>query len=170
MHNVQVELSKSMPFAYHGKKALKSGSLFPSYNAFVREANKKKVEADLLYRDNSDTDSLSVRETGKKKRPLKKFNVDKALKNMANGGDGTSTFFLTEVDDEIRRISHEEYIESHRSEALGVGGLIKDETDLEVVALLDRISQMKSINNKLLIIQREKERNIEELENEVSWM
>eukprot|EP00981_Chlorochromonas_danica_P014262 scaffold7649_cov165-Ochromonas_danica.AAC.2 len=163
----EVELSKSMPFAYHGKKALKSGSLFPSYNAFVREANKKKVEADLLYRDNSDTDSLSLRETGKKKRPLKKFNVDKALKNMANGGDGTSTFFLTELDDEIRRISHEEYMESHRSEAVGVGGLIKDETDLELVALLDRISQMKSINNKLLIIQREKERSIDELENEI---
>jgi hypothetical protein len=163
-----MELSKSIPFAYHGQKIMKSGSLFPSYDAFVRESNRKKMEADLLMDANS-SDYATAMRGGKlvRRKPMGKFNLDQALKNMhTSQGEGPSTFFLTELDDEIRRISHEEYLASHRPED-APGGLVKDETDLELISLLDRISRMKAISNKLLIIHREKERNIEELENEV---
>lgn len=166
----EVELSKSIPFAYHGVKAMKSGSLFPSYNASVRESNRKKVEADLLSLDSADNESLHSHGHGSKKRkPMGKFNLDSALKNLsgeASGAQQPSTFFLTELDDEIRRITQEEYLQSHRTDA-AANSLIKDETDLEVVSFLDRISRMKAIYNKLLIIQREKERSIDELENDI---
>ncbi|RYH32333.1 hypothetical protein EON65_00710 [archaeon] len=163
----EVELSKSIPFAYHGKRAMKSGSLFPSYNAAVKETNRKRADADMLF-DDPDAGNGKDGKFGKKKL-LGKFNLDNALKNMLVAGSNApqSSFFLTELDDEIRRISHDEYLHQHRTEA-ATNSLIKDETDLELVTLLDRISRMKSISNKLLIIQREKERSIEELENEVS--
>lgn len=177
----EVESTKNIPFSYHGVRATKMGSLFPSYHSFIREKNRQQVERDLLLNDNDDlpvgnpSPALrSLKEPAKKKK-LEKFDLDVALKrltsalgNSANdgtgGGETGNTFFLTELDDEIRRITSEEYLQSHRVDR---GGLIKDELDLEHETYLDRISRMKTIWNKLLIIQREKERIITELENAV---
>jgi hypothetical protein len=148
---------------------MKSGSLFPTYNAFLKESNKKKLESDL-FDDHYDSDSTSQRSLvkSKKRKPLGKFDVEAALKASANPSTAPreSTFLLTELDDEIRRMNGEEYLQSHRNDMAGT--LIKDETDLEFDAVTDRISRMKSICNKLLIIQKEKERNILELEKNVS--
>lgn len=146
---------------------MKSGSLFPTYSAFLKESNKKKLESDL-FDENYDSDSTSQRSLvkNKKRKPLGKFDVEAALKASSNPGAAPreSTFLLTELDDEIRRMNGEEYLQSHRNE---MGGLIKDEMDLELDTVVDRISRMKSICNKLLIIQKEKERNILELEKNV---
>ena len=167
---LQIESTKNIPFSYHGVKAMKNGSLFPTYNAFLKESNKKKLESDL-FDENYDSDSTSQRSLvkTKKKKPLGKFDVEAALKASANpsAAPRESTFLLTELDDEIRRMNGEEYLQSHRNEMSGT--LIKDEMDLEFDAVMDRISRMKSICNKLLIIQKEKERNILELEKSVSF-
>ncbi len=159
---VQVEVSKSLPFAYHDSKTMKSRSLFPSYNASVRESNRKKVEADIFVLDAPSDTKLN------RKKPLGKFNLDKALRD-ALGGDVAAaqpTFFLTELDDEICKLTHDEYLHSHVVDA-AAGSLIKDEIDLEVVSLHNRVEHMKSISDKLLIVQKEKDRALDELENEV---
>jgi hypothetical protein len=67
------------------------------------------------------------------------------------------------VDDEIRRMNSEEYLKQHQID----GALIKDEVDLEHETLLERIARMKTICNKLLIIERDKERTILELEKQI---
>ena len=175
----EVDANKNIPYSYHGVRAMKTGSLFPSYHSFIKEKNKKQIESDFMME--SDMDGLKkskskkggfgeddqVFNTNKKKKKQEKFDLDAALKKITsstNDGNAASTFFLTELDDEIRRITSEEYLQSHRVER---GGLIQDEFDLEYETYLDRISRMKSIWNKLLIIQREKERIITELENAV---
>lgn len=174
-------MSKSMPFAYHGKKVEKSGSLFPTYSALVRESNKKKLEADLLLTeenesingDNSSMQSNSILSLKRKRLQASKFNLDKALKfatspaEVPSGNAAPSGVFLTELDDEIRRLNHEEYMNSHRAME-GSGALIKDEEDLEYVTTLDRIARLKTVLNKLSIIQKEKDRTINALEKEVS--
>jgi hypothetical protein len=181
----EVDAAKNIPYSYHGVRAMKTGSLFPSYSSFIKEQNRKQNQNDIFMDDNEaleknkrvgsrkdllsalDAPSKVLKNTNKKKK-TDKFDLDAALKKIThstNGGNASSTFFLTELDDEIRRITSEEYLQSHRVER---GGLIQDEFDLEHESYLDRISRMKSIFNKLLIIQREKDRIITELENAVS--
>jgi hypothetical protein len=170
-------LNKNIPFAYHGVRATKMGSLFPSYHASIQEKNRKRMETDFLLLEEEGGDKKGRKDlyqakldSKNKKKPLEKFDLDGALKKMtsqngAGAGNSASTFFLTELDDEIRRITGEEYLQSHRIDHTE---LIKDELDLEYQTYLDRIARMKTIWNKLLIIQREKERIITEMEKEVS--
>jgi len=47
------------------------------------------------------------------------------------------------------------------------GAVIKDETDLELGACIDRISRMKTVCNKLTVIQNEKVRLIHNLHRQV---
>ena len=47
------------------------------------------------------------------------------------------------------------------------GAVIKDETDLEMGACIDRISRMKTVCNKLTVIQNEKVRLIHNLHRQV---
>eukprot|EP01034_Spumella_vulgaris_P021817 gene21817-27886_t len=159
------EANKNIPFAYHGARINKSGSLFPSYDAAIRKENKKKLEGEY------DEDGGSLEGEGsltgrKKKRQPVKFNLADALagnsKSTESGG-----FFLTELDSEITRMSNEEYVQSHRVERAG-GGLIKDEVDLEFEASLERIARMKTIRNKLNILKREKITTIADLDNQIN--
>ncbi len=119
----------------------------------------KKMETEVFDDNINEDGGINTRK--KKKKTQTKFDVDEALKS------GGATFFLTEIDDEIRRITSEEYLQSHRIERSGGSVLIKDEMDLEYDTLLDRIARMKTICNKLLIIQREKSKSINDLEHQV---
>lgn len=74
---------------------------------------------------------------------------------------------LLELDDEIRRMNNDEYINKHKIERTGAA-IIIDETGLEYEASLDRIARAKTIRNKLFIIRAEKIRLIRNLQNEVS--
>lgn len=168
----EIESTKNIPFSYHGQKIMKSKTLFPSYTAQLKETNQKKLDNDLMMNDeegndHDSTSQRSIKSLKKKIKPLGRFDVDAALKASANPSAAReSTFFLTELDDEIRRMNSEEYLQSHRTES---GTIIKDEVDLEHDTVMDRIDRMKSICNKLIIIQREKERAILELEKTVSF-
>lgn len=162
-----IEANRNIPFSYHAKKTLKSGSLFPSFSASLQEINRKKIESDLFLSD-AESDSTSLRSNiNKKKKKTEKFNLEAALRS-GGAPSNDSTFFLTEVDDEIRRITSEEYLHSHRLDSSSSTSIIRDELDLECNALLDRIARMKTIWNKLQIIQHEKEKMIVDLENTVS--
>lgn len=174
-----LESNKNIPFAYHGVKTMKTGSLFPSYSALLKEKNQKRLETEILLKDDGLNDNESSSQgslsrmggfSRSKMKPLGKFNLDAALKNGGvtassnpNASSESNAFFLTEVDDEIRRMNSEEYLKSHQIE----GAFIKDEIDLEFETLQDRIARMKTICNKLLIIEREKERTILDLEKQV---
>jgi ATP-dependent Zn protease len=73
---------------------------------------------------------------------------------------------LTELDDEIRRMNNDDYLNDHKVDRTG-STIIRNEDDLEFETLLDRVSKMKNILNKLDIIKREKNKNIEMLDNQV---
>jgi hypothetical protein len=60
-------------------------------------------------------------------------------------------------------MNNEEYLKQHQID----GALIKAEVDLEHETLLERIARMKTICHKLLIIERDKERTILELEKQI---
>jgi hypothetical protein len=171
----EIESNKNIPFSYHGVKTMKTGSLFPSYSALIKEKNQKKVDAEILLKEEAQDETQSLGSMSKhslskvKKKGLNKFNLGAALKqgltaNASPVNFESSTFFLTEVDDEIKRMNSEEYLSKHQ---LDGSALIKDEVDLEYGTLLERIARMKTICNKLLIIEREKERNILELEKQI---
>jgi hypothetical protein len=185
----EVELTKNIPFSYHGVRANKTGSLFPTYHTSIKESNRRQFDGDdegdvgggggtggggggerKKGKEEMTRSARMMKDSSKpKKKKLEKFNLEGALKKLTgnNGNEGGmngSTFFLTELDDEIRRLTNDEYLQSHRMDR---GGLIKDETDLEYESYLDRVARMKGIWNKLLIIEREKERIITELENAI---
>jgi hypothetical protein len=159
----EVQFNKNIPFAYHGKRAMKAGSLFPTYEKFLEESNKKRAH---------DQEEEAARNGGvrHKKRAVKKFNVDVALHQQLHkdpkGASGGSPFMLFELDDEIRRINNDEYISKHKVERIG-GGIVKDENDLEFEANMDRVARMKTIRNKLTVIYNEKVRTIHELHRQV---
>lgn len=138
---------------------MKKGSLFPSFEQALREKNQKKMDTEVFDDNVNEDGGINTRK--KRKKTQNKFDIEEALKS------GGATFFLTEIDDEIRRITSEEYIQSHRLERSGGSLLIKDEMDLEFGTLLDRTALMKTICNKLLIIQREKQKSIVALEHQV---
>ncbi|KAJ1406116.1 hypothetical protein B484DRAFT_211846 [Ochromonadaceae sp. CCMP2298] len=74
---------------------------------------------------------------------------------------------LVELDDEIRRMNNDDYMNKHKVNRIGAG-VIVDENDLEYEASLDRMARMKTICNKLKIIHREKSRSIEQLAAQLS--
>jgi hypothetical protein len=135
----------------------------------LKESNQKRKDDEFFLGEDLDSETSSTshaqrgqREKHKKDKKKSKFDVEAALKNRE------ATFMLTELDDEIHRMNGEEYLQAHRADS-GLS-LIRDETDLELDAVQERIARMKNICNKLLIIQREKERSILELEKGVSMI
>ena len=154
----EAALNASIPHSAHSVRSIKHGTLFPTYEANLKEAKRKQI--DEMLAENSKNNR------GRKK--VKKFDIDAALtQSKSNGGAPTNPFFLTELDDEIRNLSNEEYIDKNRIVRTGAG-VITDEMGLEYEANLDRISRMKSIRNKLSQIHREKKRTLVRLESDIS--
>lgn len=158
-----MDFNKNIPFAYHGVRAVKAGSLFPSYEKSLLEDNKRRLQQ---------IEEEAAANNGRtKKKKVKKFDVEQALQQQfhkdpkASSGGG-SPFMLVELDDEIRRMNNEEYIKKHKVESIG-GAVVRDEMDLEMHACLDRISRMKTICNKLTVIYNEKVRLIHTLHRQV---
>jgi len=154
----ELELNRKndIPFAYHGVRSMKAGTLFPSYEKMLAEKNAIALKESEEYR-------------GKKKLPLVPFNVDVAITEYATGKvgpDSSLPMLLIEVDDAIRGVNNDEYIDRHKSHRTS-GGIIRDEVDLELEACVARISAMKNICNKLTIIQKEKKRIINGLKKEI---
>ncbi len=163
----EIELTKSLPFAYHSVKSMKHKSLFASYDASIREKQKAKIIESL------DIESTSSHMSSKssKKSSVIKFNLEATLNGKlaplpASDDSNQPTFMLTQLDDEIRRLNNEEYM-NHHSQKLSGNVVIHDEHDLEHETYVDRIARMKTIINKLHIIAHEKERFITSLANQV---
>jgi hypothetical protein len=139
---------------------MKAGSLFPSYEKSLLESNIKKQQDQENDVNNGKT----------KKHKVKKFDVEAALLQQLHqdpkASNSGSPFMLVDLDDEIRRMNNDEYISKHKVDRVG-GAVIKDETDLEMGACLDRISRMKTVCNKLTVIQNEKLRLINNLHRQV---
>lgn len=158
----EVEFNKNIPFAYHGVRAMKAGSLFPTYEKFIAENNKQRIH---------DQEEEAARGGSRhKRRAIRKFDVDVALQQQLHkdpkGSTPAAPFMLVELDDEIRRMNNDEYITKHKVEQIG-GGVVKDEIDLEMAANMDRVARMKTIRNKLMVIYNEKVRTIHELHRQV---
>lgn len=175
----EIKVNQSIPFAYHANKTMRRQTLFPSYQQQIEEDNKKKMLSEFGWDDEGSIDSQSKKhyKGGKlsggnsllstshpKQKKLEPLNIQKALADSV--GAGNNSFFLTELDDEIRKINNAEYIQSHTIDRTG-GGLITNATDLELETEKDRISRLKMITNKLDIIAREKNRVIIDLQNQV---
>jgi hypothetical protein len=154
----EVNFNKNIPFAYHGVRAMKHGTLFPTYEKFLSESNAKHLEEMEA--------EATIGKGRRKKKKTKKFDVDAALQAQLHQDKGSSDgFTVMDLDNEIRRMNNEDYINKHKAEH--GGAMIKDETDLEVAACVDRISRMKTICNKITVIYNEKVRQIKSLHNQV---
>lgn len=143
-------------------RAVKAGSLFPSYEKSIIESNKKRLQQ---------LEEEAAQNNGRhKKKKVKKFDVELALQQQLHkdpkANASGSPFMLMELDDEIRRMNNDEYINKHKVESIG-GAVVKDEIDLELHACMDRISRMKTICNKLTVIYNEKVRLIHTLHRQV---
>ena len=141
---------------------MKAGSLFPSYERTLAESHAKHQ----LELENEAAQSRGRH----KKRPVKRFDVDEALQqqlhNDPKNSSTTTPFMLVELDDEIRRINNDEYLNKHKTENIG-GAIIKDENDLEYETMKDRIARIKTIRNKLTVIHNTKVRTIQTLYSQV---
>lgn len=127
-----------------------------------KEQSKKYLDDEF-----SISDAASINSRNAKKPKKIKFNVDEALSGKVAPSADNPTFFLTELDEDIKKISNDEYLQ-HFSNTIPSGGhLIKDEIDLEYVAQIERISKIKNIQNKLDIVKKEKLRVIYDLERQV---
>lgn len=162
----EVEYTKTIPHAQHSIRSLKNGSLFPTYEAFLKEARQKKLEE-------VENEAMLVGMKGRRKRkPMQPFDVEEALaqQHLRRGGKtDTNPFLQQQLDDEIRHLTNDEYIDRNRMDRIGAG-VITDEVGLEYEATLERIARMKNIGNKLHQIEREKKKKIDELEREVNQL
>ena len=141
---------------------MKAGSLFPSYEKTLAESHAKRQ---------LELENETAQGRGRhKKRPVKRFDVDEALQqqlhNDPKNSSTTTPFMLVELDDEIRRINNDEYLNKHKTENIG-GAIIKDENDLEYETMKDRIARIKTIRNKLTVIHNTKVRTIQTLYSQV---
>ena len=84
---------------------------------------------------------------------------------MNSNMPGSATFMLTQLDDEIKKASNEEYL---LAQAKTVSGMVKDEVDLEFQVNQDRIARLKTICNKLDMIRKEKRRLIVDLKSQIA--
>jgi hypothetical protein len=91
---VQMTVSANIPFAYHSVRAVKHGTLFPSYEKSI-------VELNLKQRKEQEEAQHGKRQ---KKKVVLKFNIETALlaQRHKDPKAGASPFMLVELDDEIR--------------------------------------------------------------------
>jgi hypothetical protein len=93
--------------------------------------------------------------SSKNKKKSIKFDLEAAL------SDNDGTFFLTEIDAEIKRVNNEQSNYQTRNVST------KEDQEIEYEVLVSRIAALKTIRNKLEIVNREKIRYMEELVNQV---
>eukprot|EP01038_Epipyxis_sp_PR26KG_P006095 gene6095-8399_t len=151
----ELEMNKNIPFSYHTNRAMKNGSLFATYEKQFRERKKHNLDSEF----NALNDLSATSSSMKSKHSNYSSKLSSKLKPLG------SLLELDDLDDEISRINNEEYLKSHKIDRTG-SVLIKNEDDLEYETVLERISRMKTIINKLDIVKREKNRIIADLDNQ----
>ena len=120
----------------------------------------------------TESSNRSKKSHGKGKTP--KFDIEAALAGANTAANGSSNTFLTEVDEEIKHMSADEFIyqqeiqqQQLQEQKAQVKRNSKESQMKAYHHMLERIAKMKSIWNKLDIIHRDKVRTLTNFENQV---